>query len=276
MRRKASVKESKPRLTESIDLLGDLAQEIADWSYPLLDEEWHCFAGYLPRAVPEELRPRFFDLVREGTEWLQPTGRWGPLPLRTAWMCALPCTCRYRYGGAEVSPLPFTDWMLEIMASCMRLCGLASHEWPNSCNLNLYMDGEHSVGWHADDEALFQGKHQDCRIISLSLGQTRRFELRCGKDFHCLELKDGDLCTMEGLTQKYYRHRVPKVQGPKIGPRINLTWRWIVQHSKLCPSCASAGGAAAEARRTSLTKKDWRSVHNMERERGSVCVCVCA
>ena len=34
---------------------------------------------------------------------------------------------------------PFEDWMLEIMASCMRLCGLASHEWPNSCNLNLYM-----------------------------------------------------------------------------------------------------------------------------------------
>eukprot|EP00435_Cladocopium_sp_Y103_P060145 s241_g21.t3 len=255
-RRKASVKVevSKPRLTDSIDLLGDLAQEIADWSYPLLDEEWRCFAGYLPRAVSEELRPRFFDLVREGTEWLQPTGRWGPLPLRTAWMCDLPCTCRYRYGGAEVSPLPFTDWMLEIMASCMRLCGLASHEWPNSCNLNLYMDGEHSVGWHADDEALFQGKHQDCRIISLSLGQTRRFELRCGKDFHCLELKDGDLCTMEGLTQKYYKHRVPKVQGPKIGPRINLTWRWIVQHSKHCPSCAASatGGAAAGARRTSL------------------------
>ncbi len=25
-------------------------------------------------------------------------------------------------------------------------------------------DGEHSVGWHADDEHLFQGKHNDCRI----------------------------------------------------------------------------------------------------------------
>ena len=26
-------------------------------------------------------------------------------------------------------------------------------------------DGEHSVGWHADDEHLFQGKHHDCRIM---------------------------------------------------------------------------------------------------------------
>ena len=25
------------------------------------------------------------------------------------------------------------------------------------CNLNLYMDGGSTVGWHADDEALFQG-----------------------------------------------------------------------------------------------------------------------
>ena len=42
-----------------------------------------------------------------------------------------------------------------------------------------------------------------------------------------------------------------------------------------CVDSCWPGGAAAEARRTSLTKKDWRSVHNMERERGSVCVCVC-
>jgi hypothetical protein len=34
-------------------------------------KEWHCFAGYLPRAVPEELRPRFFDLVREASKQMQ-------------------------------------------------------------------------------------------------------------------------------------------------------------------------------------------------------------
>lgn len=43
-----------------------------------------------------------------------------------------------------------------------------------------------------------------------------------------------------------------------------------------CVDSCWPGGAAAEARGTSLTKKDWRSVHNMERERerGGVCVCV--
>ncbi|CAK9116247.1 unnamed protein product [Durusdinium trenchii] len=82
-------------------------------------------------------------------------------------MCVAPCAGRYRYGGATVPPTAFTDWMSEVMSSCMPLCGLPSAaDWPNSCNLNLYMDGEHSVGWHADDEVLFQGKVQDCRLLA--------------------------------------------------------------------------------------------------------------
>ena len=42
-----------------------------------------------------------------------------------------------------------------------------SHPRPNSCNLNLYEDGGMSVGWHADDEAIFQGKFQDAQRVSL-------------------------------------------------------------------------------------------------------------
>ena len=34
---------------------------------------------------------------------------------------------------------------------------VALQDWPDSCNLNLYEDGDHSVGWHSDDEFLFQG-----------------------------------------------------------------------------------------------------------------------
>ncbi|CAE7358240.1 Alkbh3 [Symbiodinium pilosum] len=154
--------------------------------------------------------------------------------------------------------------MAEVMSVCMPLCGLAAQaSWPNSCNLNLYQDGQHSVGWHADNEALFQGKYQDCRIISLSLGQSRRFELMCGQDFHRLELSDGDLCTMEGMTQKWYKHRVPKESGRNVGPRINLTWRWIVQHHD-CP-CAEAPEAPevpAKRKRTSCASVGgWSASH---------------
>merc|ERR1719499_1967643 len=94
-------------------------------------------------------------------------------------MVAGQCRCPYRYGGLAVTPKTFPKWMLELMEECMPLCGLASQQtWPNCCNLNLYEDGGMSVGWHSDDEDLFQGKSQDCRIISLSLGQTRTFELQ--------------------------------------------------------------------------------------------------
>lgn len=225
-----------------LELLGELAPPELAWDYPLADEQWRCFAGFLKGALKAQNTTELFKTVKDGTKWSQPSGSWGPLPLRTAWMTAAPCTCRYGYGGAVVAPDPFPAWMQDMLALCMPVCGLPDKsQWPNSCNLNLYIDGLHSVGWHSDNESLFQGKAKDCRIISLSLGQTRRFELECrGSPMYKLDLCDGDLCTMEGLTQKYYKHRVPKDNSKKMGPRINLTWRWIVEHTPDCQKAAAA------------------------------------
>merc|ERR1712107_154362 len=65
----------------------------------------------------------------------------------------------------------------------MPLCGLPNpRSWPNSCNLNCYADGSDSIDWHADDEPLFQGQALDCRIISLSLGEVRTFELKLAEE----------------------------------------------------------------------------------------------
>merc|ERR1719327_2401955 len=69
--------------------------------------------------------------------------------------------------------------MEEILAAYMPICGLPDRkDWPNSCNLNLYENSSMSVGWHADDEPIFKGKVEDARIISVTLGHTRTFELR--------------------------------------------------------------------------------------------------
>ncbi|CAE7728542.1 ALKBH3 [Symbiodinium pilosum] len=149
------------------------------------------------------------------------------------------CDCAYRYGRIEVKPQQYPQWMCTLMHWVMPCCGINEQkDWPNSCNLNLYESGGMSVGWHADDEQLFQGKQQDCRIISLSLGATRAFEVRSNwselDGTVRLELGDGDLCTMEGLVQKHFQHRVPR-EDKASGPRINLTWRWIVRHAAHCP-----------------------------------------
>ena len=101
-----------------------------------------------------------------------------------------------------------------------------------------------SVDWHSDDESLFHSKYEDCLVISLSLGESRKFEMKLLDDDFTVDnntnnvpetkttqiiLRHGDLMTMEGLFQKYYIHRVPKsILAEK--PRINLTWRWIKEH----------------------------------------------
>jgi len=158
-------------------------------------------------------------------------------------MVAPGCTCAYRYGGSEVKPQTWPTWMHEVLTTYMPYCGLAdSASWPDSCNLNLYDDGSKSVGWHSDDEPLFQGLNEDIRIISLSLGQKRKFDLKKNwpeegeTPHHQLTLGNGALCTMEGMLQKHYLHRVPKEQ-ESLGPRINLTWRWIRKHNMKCPRC---------------------------------------
>merc|ERR1712232_955405 len=106
-------------------------------------------------------------------------GPGGLMPRKTAWMVGRNCTCRYRYGRSDVAPQLFPKWMVQLMGWIMPACGFSDpSEWPNCCNANLYDGGGMSVGWHADDEPLFQGKFRDVAIISLSLGAKRTFELR--------------------------------------------------------------------------------------------------
>mmetsp|Transcript_30355 Transcript_30355/g.86898 ORF Transcript_30355/g.86898 Transcript_30355/m.86898 type:complete len:409 (+) Transcript_30355:103-1329(+) len=232
------VQSEKPRSETGLALLGDLCQMPGvKWNYILKDESRRCFAGYLQCPFQREQCSAFFRQARDGTDWKRPRD----MPRGTAWMVAKGCTCPYRYGGYEVEPQEFPSWMLDIMRAIMPFCGLSQPaEWPNSCNLNLYDTGGSSVAWHADDEALFNGKFQDIRIVSLSLGVRRTFELRANiqnqsKATERMSLGDGDLCTMEGMTQKHYQHRVPP-EGTVEGPRINLTWRWTTRHTPMCPA----------------------------------------
>lgn len=107
-----------------------------------------------------------FNQVKAQTRWHQPSNAYGQVPRRTAWMTKPGCSCRYRYGGVEVESQPFPPFMNELLEKVMWHCGLDS--WPDSCNLNFYPDAGASVGWHADDEALFQGKLQDIRALERS------------------------------------------------------------------------------------------------------------
>jgi len=147
------------------------------------------------------------------------------------------CRCCYRYSLTKWEPTVFPKWFRKITQRVLDETGLEFEHFPNSCNVNWYQNGADSVGWHSDDESLFQSKDDDTLILSLSLGQSRKFEVKLAEhkddgpmaNIKQMVLHHGDIMTMEGLFQKYYVHRVPKAYGVQRA-RVNLTWRWIKKH----------------------------------------------
>lgn len=130
---------------------------------------------------------------------------------------------RYAYSGLSLDPLPWTPPLREIAA---RVASAAECRF-NSVLLNLYRDGNDSMGWHSDDEPELG---EQPTIASLSLGETRRFRLRhvTRRDLApvSIELDHGSLLVMRGDTQRHWRHQVPKTRQVR-RPRVNLTFRTI-------------------------------------------------
>jgi alkylated DNA repair dioxygenase AlkB len=128
----------------------------------------------------------------------------------------------YTYSGTAHEPLP---WTPELQRIRQRVEELTGHRF-NSVLLNLYRDGNDSMGWHADDEPELG---REPVIASVSFGATRRFKLRHRRmriATSTLELAHGDLLLMAGQTQHAYVHAVPKTARP-VGTRVNLTFRWV-------------------------------------------------
>lgn len=163
---------------------------------------------------------RLLAELMTATAWRQEQatvmGRTLPIPRLTAWHGE----AGYVYSGIRMEPEPWTAPLLELKA---RAEALAAHRF-NSVLLNLYRDGRDSVSWHADSEP---GLGRNPVIASLSLGATRRFQLRHRRDKTAslaLDLPHGSCLVMAGATQHHWLHQVPKTARP-VGPRINLTFR---------------------------------------------------
>jgi len=132
----------------------------------------------------------------------------------------------YPYSGISMQSQPWTASLLEIKAKIEKISSVTF----NAVLLNLYRDGNDSIGWHSDDEReLADGSV----IASLSLGETRRFMFR-NRDDHTQKiehkLNHGDLLIMRDNTQKFWQHQVPKITktiADKVQTRINLTFRVI-------------------------------------------------
>jgi len=216
-------------------------QEPAVGRFVLYQPEYYSCARHIKNGINRDLLSHWWKTILLHCPWLNPSITDRRIPRLVCWLTSKGCMCTYTYSGAASSPVLMPDWLEEIGRVVMQILGWDNiHPSPTCCNINLYRNGEDCVGWHADDENLFGGLVGNCMIISLSLGQTRTFQLRMKhhQDEYnppvSIPLEHGDIITMEGLVQRWYQHRVP-LEPHYENPRINLTFRWILNHHLMCP-----------------------------------------
>lgn len=178
--------------------------------YPSLFNESEC----------DRLLTELTQTIQWRQDWITIYGRSLPQPRLTAWYGDPGKS--YTYSGLTMNPTLWTPTLLNLKVKLDALAGVVF----NSVLLNLYRNGNDSMGWHSDDEPELGSNPV---IGSLSLGGTRRFMLRHRFEKglkHQLELTSGSFLLMQGTTQYYWQHQVPKTKRPVL-PRINLTFRVI-------------------------------------------------
>ena len=110
----------------------------------------------------------------------------------------------YRYTGLDHTARGWPDSLAQVRQQVATEFSFNA----NFALLNYYRNGEDYVGWHRDNETA------TTRIVSLSLGATRRFRLRREDEgSHELVLQHGSALAFDGAV----RHCLPK-SSPSIAP----------------------------------------------------------
>lgn len=147
-------------------------------------------------------------------------GRRIPEPRRSVWHAGDGLS--YTYSGVPRRAFPWTPTLRNLADRCEAVAGAAF----NGVLVNLYRDGNDSMGWHSDDE---RELGPEPVIASLSLGAIRAFDLRhrqTGETVRTL-LPHGSLLVMSGASQASWHHRVPRAARTR-SARINLTFRRLL------------------------------------------------
>lgn len=179
---------------------------------------------YLPRFLDSSASADLFQHLMVETAWQHDSitifGKTHPQPRLTAFYAAGDLS--YSYSNLKLKTFPWTETLLNLKNKIEKIADAKF----NCVLLNLYRDGKDSNGWHADNE---KELGINPAIASLTLGSERYFHLKHihDADQKCkIKLENGSLLIMKGSTQHFYKHQIPKT-AQEIGPRINLTFRFI-------------------------------------------------
>ncbi|NAY93267.1 alpha-ketoglutarate-dependent dioxygenase AlkB [Muricauda sp. JGD-17] len=179
---------------------------------------------YYPTFFSKEQADIYFEVLRGTFPWQQDEitlfGKTYPQPRLTALFGNNGKS--YSYSNITMQPHPFTPELLQIKTTIEKEVDAQF----TTCLANLYRNGKDSNGWHSDDE---KELGQNPIIASVSLGAPRFFHLKHNTNKtlkHKLLLEHGSLLLMQGKTQHFWQHQIPKT-AKKIEERINLTFRII-------------------------------------------------
>lgn len=205
-------------MSQQFSLL-DFGGQCQDLNLALHDGELYLSKQFYPPHQADALFTQLYRQVAWQEEQLLIYGKWCNVPRLMAWYGDE--GAYYRYSGVNHRPLPWTAALLAIREKVQQHCGCSF----NSVLLNLYRDGQDSMGCHSDDE---KELGENPLIASLSLGEERVFKLhhKTRKTTLTIALAHGDLLVMAGSLQRCWQHALPKTKQHKTA-RINLTFRTI-------------------------------------------------
>ena len=160
----------------------------------------------------------------KGLEWqhnkIRMLGKWIDLP-RLEVMHGDSESYRYLYSGSvELAAKLWTSALQSLRSDIEEKTG---YQYQLVIG-NYYRSGLDHIGWHSDSEPTMGAMPA---IASLSLGATRRFQLKPKKlkqEATTFELTHGSLVLMLPGCQENWVHRLCKTAKP-VGERINLTFR---------------------------------------------------
>ena len=180
----------------------------------------HLYENFFPKPEADALFKELAEKVPWKQEPIKMFGKEIMQPRLTCWYSDPGID--YSYSGIRMKNLPWTEPLPGIKSRIERLAGVRF----NGALLNLYRNGNDSMGWHRDNEKEL-GKNPV--IGSVSLGGTRTFKFRdrlSKKEIISVDLPNGSLLIMAGESQHFWEHSIPKQSGAA-NPRLNITFRVI-------------------------------------------------
>ena len=189
-----------------------------------LPESLRTYLDYWPEFLSPRHLSQLLPYLLDEIDWSRPElfvfGKWHPIPRQQAWFGDEGTT--YEYSGKTMLA---KGWTKPLYWLKQRIEAQTGFEF-NSTLLNLYLDGEDKMGWHADDEPELG---IDPAVAIVSLGEERDIQFRQGKKgpTTSLNLQSGSLLVMSPGMQRQFQHQIPSRKNVQ-GERFSLTFRYLI------------------------------------------------